>query len=164
VLVALVQVRKVMRVAKFAALGYALAVPLSPTSAQDAESLYESCFVAANPGERVTAISVYFQNFADTLLAGVSYTLRYGDKFGFSGDCHQEIEGGFLCEACTNDGCDTNGESFTILWSGGDSIELVNDSTGVVGENPAGGRDYLRAGGESSRFTLSRGSLSDCAW
>jgi hypothetical protein len=158
-----------MRVAGAAVLACLVAVP---AAAQNAESLYETCFVraydgahmAAHPGQRVTAISVYFQNFADTLLAGISYTLRYGDKFGFSGDCHEKIEGGFQCHACTNDSCDTDGESFKILWTGGDSIELVNDSTGVVGENPEGGRDYLRAGGASSRFTLDRGSLSDCAW
>ena len=103
-----------------------------PAAAQDASSLYESCFVRiydpshlqAHPGQRVQTINVYFQNFADTLLASVTYTLRFGAKFGFSGECQDAIEGGFLCRACANDSCEANGESFKILWSGGDSIEL----------------------------------------
>ena len=149
---------------------------ITPALAQEAAggpgALYETCFVRTydptylenNPGQRVAAISVYFQNFADTLLAGVSYRLRYGPKYGFSGDCHDAIDGGFSCEACASDSCDVNGESFKIFWPGGDSIQLVNDSTGVVAENADGGRDYLRAGNENRVFVMQRGTLADCAW
>jgi hypothetical protein len=151
------------------AIAFALA---GPAAAQDSASLYNTCFartydaahLASHPEQRVAAITVYFQNFADTLLAAVSYTLRYGPKYGFSGDCHQSIGGGFVCQACATDSCSAEGESFKIFWSGGDSLELVNDTTGVVGENPDGGRDYLRAGGEPEAFIMRRGSSADCAW
>jgi hypothetical protein len=150
----------------------ALALAAGPAAAHDPASLYDACFartydaahLARHPEQRVSAITVYFQNFADTLLAAVSYTLRYGPRFGFSGDCHEGIEGGFVCQACASDSCANEGESFRILWPGGDSIELLNDTTGVVGENPDGGRDYLRAGGEPEAFVMRRGSSADCAW
>lgn len=148
------------------------AMMVSQAAAQEASTLYETCFVRAydpghlesHPGQRVAAMSVYFQNFADTLLAGVSYKLRYGAKYGFSGDCHDAIDGGFACESCINDSCEGGGEGFKIFWAGENRIRLVNDSTGVVAENAEGGRDYLRAGNENRVFILTRGTLADCAW
>jgi hypothetical protein len=141
-----------------------------PALAAEPADLYGACFVrvydakhlAAHPGQRVTAIRLQFQGFAGDLLASVSYSLRHGGDFGFSADCHEPIDGGFFCRACTNDSCDAGGESFRILWSGGDEVTLANDRTGVVGENPEGGRDYLQARGEHALFELRRGAADRC--
>ena len=150
----------------------ALAASLTPAASQDASALYDACFartyddahLAAHPGQRVSAISVQFQSFEDDLLASVIYTLRYGTRFGFSGACYVKIEGGFLCDACVNDSCESSGEHFIVLWPGGDTVRLVNDLTGMLAENPEGGRDYLAAGGEHGEFVLRRASAEDCAW
>jgi hypothetical protein len=150
----------------------ALAVSVAQAALQDASALYGTCFartyddahLAVHPGQRVTSISVNFQSFEDDLLASVIYRLRYGTKFGFSGACYTEIEGGFLCDACINDSCETSREHFVVLWSGGDTVKLVNDLTGMLAENAEGGRDYLAAGGEHGEFLLRRGSAEDCAW
>lgn len=152
--------------------GGAVAACVGQAASQEASALYETCFtrtydaahLASHPGQRVTAISVNFQKFEDDLLASVIYTLRYGTRFGFSGACYVKIEGGFLCEACANDSCETSGEKFIILWSGGDTVKLVNDLTGMLAENAEGGRDYLAAGGEHGEFVLRRRSTDDCVW
>ena len=151
------------------ALGTALA---AAAAAQDSAALIDTCFarsydtahLAEHPQQRVAAISVAFQSFEDSLLAGVIYKLRFGPRFSFSGDCYTAIEGGFLCEACGNDSCQGNGESFKILWSGGDEVQLVNDTTGLFAENPEGGRDRLAPGGEHRLFALKRAPAEDCAW
>jgi hypothetical protein len=117
-----------------------------------------------HPGQRVTDIAVHFQGFEDSLLANVGYTLRFGIRFRFSGDCYDRIDDGFLCRACTNDICEGSGETFKILPSGNDTIKLVNDTTGVMGENADGGRDYLIAGGEHGVFVLQRAGPEACAW
>ena len=95
---------------------------------------------------------------------GVVYTLRFGTKFGFSGACYVKIEGGYSCDACVNDSCESRGEKFQILWAGGDTVRLVNDSTGMLAENQQGGRDYLAAGGEHGEFVLRRAAPADCRW
>ncbi len=141
-------------------------------AAQDRASLYGNCFVgnydaaplAQRPVQRVAAMSVQFQGFENSLLAAVQYRLRFGTKFGFSGACAVDIEGGFQCEACGNDRCSGDGESFKILWSGGDTIQLVNDATGILAENAAGGRDRLPPDGANKAFELKRGAPGDCAW
>jgi hypothetical protein len=106
------------------------------------------------------------------LPAGLVVSMRVGpaaaeapaDLFGFSGACSVKIEDGFACDACVNDSCGPSGEKFKILWSGGDTVKLVNDETGMLAENTQGGRDYLAAGGEHAEFALRRGSAKDCAW
>jgi hypothetical protein len=141
-------------------------------SAQEFSDLLDTCFTRTydavhmfeHPGQRVTDIAVHFQGFEDSLLASVSYTLRFGIRFGFSGDCHDKIEGGFLCHACANDICDGSGETFKILPGSDDTIRLINDTTGVVGENSDGGRDYLKAGGEHGVFVLRKASPENCTW
>ena len=143
-----------------------------PVAAQEASALYGACFartydakhLAAHRGQRVSAISVLFQGFEDSLLAAVSYRLRSGPKFGFSGDCHVVIEGGYFCQSCGNDVCEGTGETFKILWSGGETVQLVNDTTGVLAKNAEGGRDYLRSGGEHGVFLLNRAAPDACNW
>lgn len=145
---------------------------LAQGAAQDRATLFGTCFVgnydaaslARRSGHRVAAMSVQFQGLDGSLLAGAQYRLRFGTKFGFSGDCAVEVEGGFQCEACGNDGCNGDGESFKILWPGGDTITLVNNATGILAENPAGGRDRLPPGGANGSFELKRGAPGDCAW
>ncbi|MBA3516162.1 MAG: hypothetical protein H0T75_00550 [Rhizobiales bacterium] len=142
-----------------------------PAAAQDRAALYGACFVGTyNPAagaqgsRRVAAMAVQFQGFENSLLAAVQYRLRFGTKFGFSGECAVDIEGGFQCEACGNDRCGGGGESFKILWPGGDRITLANDATGLLAENAAGGRDRLPPGGANGSFELKRGAPGDCAW
>jgi hypothetical protein len=152
--------------------GVALAASAIGAAAEDPKTLYDQCFtrtydaahLAAHPGQRVVAMSVQFQQFEDDLLASVVYTLRYGTKFGFSGACYVKVEGGFSCDACVNDSCESRGEKFKILWAGGDTVRLVNDSTGMLAENQQGGRDYLAAGGEHGEFVLHRAAPADCRW
>jgi hypothetical protein len=166
-----------MSVPRIGALAFSLASALSigtigPTVAQDSAALVDTCFartydaahLARHPHQRVAAISVAFQTFEDSLLAGVIYKLRFGPRFSFSGDCYRPAEGGFLCEACGNDSCEGSGESFKILWSGGDEVQLVNDTTGLFAENAEGGRDRLAPGGEHRLFALKRAPAEECAW
>jgi hypothetical protein len=150
----------------------ALAGSVASAAPEDLSVLYDKCFtraydaahLAGHPGQRVTKMSVQFQEFEGDLLASVIYTLRYGTKFGFSGACYVKIEGGYSCDACVNDTCESNGEKFKILWSGGETIRLVNEETGMLAKNAEGGRDYLSAGGEHGEFILRRGRAEDCSW
>jgi hypothetical protein len=152
--------------------GLAFAASPLDAAAQDASALYGQCFtrnydaahLAAHPGQRVTAISAQFQEFEGDLLASIIYTLRFGTKFGFSGACYVKIDGGYSCDACVGDSCQSRGEKVKILWSGGDTVRLVNDSTGMLAENQQGGRDYLAAGGEHGEFLLRRSAPEDCRW
>lgn len=158
----------------------AIVLPLSAAAAdrqgapsrQDASPLFGACYSRAydaarraeGPGQRIAAIAVQFQGFEGALLASVTYRLRYGTTFGFSSDCHEEVEGGFLCRACVGATCGRGGERFKILWSGEGGVEIVNDMTGMLGENPAGGRDYLISRDELENFRLRRGPAEDCVW
>ena len=110
-------------------------------------------------------MSVQFQEFEDDLLASVVYTLRYGTKFGFSGACYTKVEGGVRCDACVNDSCESSGEKFKILWSGADSVRLVNDADGDAGEERRG-RPRLSRGRRRARRVSSSaaGTAEDCAW
>jgi hypothetical protein len=150
--------------------GSLLALPVS-AAAIDPAGLFDTCFarnysasqLSAHPGQRVRTMSVLFQSFEGDLLASVVYRVRFGTRFGFGGACSKAISGGFECDACVNNGCDQDGERFKILWSGGDTIRLVNDETGLLAKNAAGGRDYLMSGGEPREFVLSRAALTACA-
>jgi hypothetical protein len=151
--------------------GAALVAGTGGGSALEPSQLYDTCFsrsyapgdLAAHPGRRVSAMSVAFHAFDQQLLASVIYTLRYGTRFGFSGECLVKVDGGYLCDACAND-CATSSEHFTILWSGGDRVTLVNDLTGMLAKNREGGSDYLMAGGGDAEFQLRRGSSKACEW
>ena len=154
------------------ALSAAIIAAIPQAQAQDQSTLVGTCFsrayspehLADNPGQRVSDISVQFQGFEGSLLASVIYTLRFGTRFGFGADCYEKIEGGFLCRACAGDSCQSSGETFKILFGDEGAIRLVNDSTGMVAENPDGGRDYLRSDGEHGEFILYRGLPESCAW
>jgi len=125
---------------------------------------YDRAYLAAHPGQRVAAIAVQFSDLADSLLAGVSYKLRYGPRFGFSGECYGREKGAILCDACgTADSCRGTRESFKVVWSGGDVLQIVNDTTGLAAANPAGGRDRLNPNGPHRTFHLSRAAPEACA-
>jgi hypothetical protein len=144
-----------------------------PAAAQDAAGLYNTCFMRiydsahmqSHPGQRVVQIQAAFQQNEENLWAGVYYTRADGQKFGLSGDCYEKISGGFLCHVCANDSCDQTGETFKVLWSGGATLDLVNDTTGLSGRDAQGGDDRLPAGGGNGVFRLDH--LSDptaCDW
>ena len=136
-------------------------------TAAERSGLFGACFVrsseAAHPAQRVGVIAVQFQGFADSLLAGITYKLRYGTTFSFSADCSEEIAGGFLCRACGSGSCQDSGETFEVLWSGGDTLQLVNEATGFFARNAAGGRDRVQPGGEHAVFELTRRAPEDCS-
>jgi hypothetical protein len=152
--------------------GGVLAASAGSGAAQNGSDLYDTCFardygpvhLAAHPGQRVSSISVQFLSFEDDLLATVIYTLKFGTRFGFSGACYVRIEGGWQCQGCANDSCEANGEEFKIYWPGGDTVTLVNDTTGMLAGNAEGGRDYLASDGEHRAFLMRRAAAQDCAW
>jgi hypothetical protein len=75
------------------------------------------------------------------------------------------VAGGFLCHVCANDLCDRTGETFKVMWTGGDTIDIVNDTTGVTGQDAEGERERLEAGGEHASFRLDRAAdPSACDW
>jgi hypothetical protein len=155
---------------------WALGVILIPVNAeaQDARDLVETCFTRTydaehmknHPDQRVVQVQAAFQDFGGNLWAGIYYTLLPGGKkFGLSGDCHEAIAGGFLCRVCANDSCEETGETFKILWDGGDSLDFINDETGVTGADSAGGRERLAPGGANQLFRLERASdTAACDW
>jgi hypothetical protein len=127
-------------------LAAALAVLVAPAlaHAQDGSALYDTCFVKtydaehmkAHPGQRVVQVQAFFQEYEGNLWAGVYYTvLPGGAKYALSGDCADPVAGGFLCHVCANDLCDRTGETFMMMWTGGDTIDIVNDTTGVTGQD-----------------------------
>jgi hypothetical protein len=150
--------------------GFVAGMVAGTASAADAPSLADTCFkasydadyLAAHRGQRVAKIAANFQEFDNNLLTSVIYKLRYGTTFGFSGACYTKIKGGFLCEACVNQNCETSGGQFEVLWSGGDTVKIVNDLTGLLAKNAAGGRDYLAAGGDNGEFVLRRAAPDSC--
>jgi hypothetical protein len=126
--------------------------------------IYDEHYLVAHPGQRVAAIAVQFYGFEGSLLASVAYRLRYGTKFAFSSDCEGSADG-FVCTGCTNGDCGPGeSEVFSIGWLEGGRLELVNDATGLLGANPAGGRDYVISLGEQRDFWLERSEPADCAW
>jgi len=139
-------------------------------SAADAPGLASACFsarydaeyLAAHPGQRVAAISANFQELEGDILTSVIYKLRFGPTYGFSGACYTKTSEGFLCEACVNDNCETSGGQFEVRWSGGDTVKIINDLTGLLAKNAAGGRDYLAARGADHEFLLRRVSSGAC--
>ena len=150
-----------------------LSQPAAAATGGDQSGLYGSCFsrtydrqyLAAHPGQRVESIAVQFYGLEGSLLASVAYRLRYGTKFAFSSDCQGNSEGGFVCTTCTGGDCGADrSEVFSIAWPGGDGLHLVNDATGLLGGNPAGGRDYIISLGEQRAFALERSEPADCAW
>jgi hypothetical protein len=127
--------------------------------------IYDPAHMQSHPGQRAVQIQAAFQEYEENLWAGVYYTLASGKRYGLSGDCYEKIDGGFLCRVCANDSCDQTGESFKILWSGGATVDFVNDTTGLTGQDSAGEADRLEAGGENGVFRLDQ--LSDpsaCDW
>jgi hypothetical protein len=164
--------RSAFRLAAVALSLAALPHLISEAVAVETSDLYGTCFAAwqaaspipGSPSSRVAAIAVQFQGFENTLLASASYTLRYGTSFSFSAECNAESEGSFSCRSCVNDNCETNGEAFQVIWSGGDGLHILNDTTGMLAENAAGGRDYLLPTGQQETFLLYRTAAENCAW
>jgi hypothetical protein len=153
---------------------FALFVAPALAHAQDGSTLYDTCFVRtydaahmqAHPDQRVVEMQAFFQEYEDGLWAGIYYTvLPSGTKFALSGDCSGAAEGGFLCHVCANDLCDRTGETFKVIWAGGDTLDIVNDATGVTGQDAGGARDDLEPGGEHGRFQLDRAAdPTACDW
>lgn len=139
-----------------------------PDGSAEVSALFQTCFARVYDrrisDRRVTRIAVYFQGFKESLLSGVVYRLRYGTKFGFSGECSERTAGGFLCQACDIDNCDNATESFKILWSGGEEVQLVGQGVGILGENEQGGRDRIATFGQRRAFLLTRAEREDCRW
>jgi hypothetical protein len=145
-----------------AAMALALTTSICPAAAQNGADLFDKCYVRtydaahleAHPKQKVAAIQAYFQQYEDNLWAGVYYTLRDKKKYAFSGDCYDAVPGGFLCHVCANDSCDQTGETFKVMWSDPSAVDLVNDTTGVAGQDVNGKPNKLAPKGEEQTFRL----------
>jgi hypothetical protein len=139
--------------------------------AEDAKALDGACFSRAddtaglreNPGYRVRAVSVHLQEFQGGLLAGVSYRLRYGPEFGFSGDCSKTAEGSYRCTSCPGQSCKDEQDIFSIVLYDDNTLQLVGEKPSLIAKNPQGGRDRLRLANEPPAFVLERAASPDCA-
>ena len=116
---------------------------VTPAAALDATPFYESCFIrnydadhlAKHPGQRVAAMRVEIIEWEANPFVRINYALRGGAGYSLAGDCYDEISGGFLCHLCVDDSCETGEETFKVLLKSNDSITIVNETTGVTGED-----------------------------
>jgi hypothetical protein len=106
-------------------------------------------------------LSVGLQEFRGFALASVLLPARYGPSSAFRAIA--PLRKAVLSAICGSDRCTDSTQTFRIGWSGGDTLELINDATGLFAENPAGGRDRLAAGGPHGRFSLTRAANDICA-
>ena len=142
----------------------------SPAAALDPAPFYDSCFIrnydadhlAKHPGQLVAAMQVEIIEWEANPFVRINYALRGGANYSLAGDCYDEISGGFLCHLCVDDSCETGEETFKVLLKSSDSITIVNDTTGVTGEDEGGARDHLDPGGEHGAFALKRTAYSVC--
>lgn len=147
-----------------------VAIFASPAMALDVSDFYESCFIrsydaahlAKHPGQRVSAIQAEIIEWEANPFVRITYAVRGGANFSLAGDCYDEIEGGYLCHLCKDDSCQTGEQTFKVLLKDKDSITIVNDTTGLTGEDDNGAMDELSAGGEHGAFALDRTAYSVC--
>ena len=128
---------------------------------------YDAAHLAKHPNQAVTWIAVDFIGYEDGTVARVRFTTRQDPEvaYFYTADCGDAIPGGAHCGGCANDSCEDNGESFKILLHGKDSIDFVNDESGITAVN--GDEDKpleykLAPGGEHRVFVLDRGDPSGC--
>jgi hypothetical protein len=160
--------KRAMEMLALLALGFACFG--TPATALDTSEFYESCFARTydaahleeHPGQRVGWIRAEIIEWEANPFVRVTYTTRDGSRFAFAGDCYDEIDGGYLCHRCKDDGCETGEESFKLLLKKKDAIVFANDTTGVTAEAEDGATDTLAAGGEHRAFALSRTDYSAC--
>jgi hypothetical protein len=147
-----------------------LAASIGPAAALDVAGFYESCFVRGydaahleeHPGQRVGWIRAEIVEWETNPFVRVTCALRDGSRFAFAGDCYDEIDGGYLCHRCRDDGCETGEETFKLLLKKRDAIVVANDTKGVSAQSEDGAADTLPAGGEHGAFALSRTDYSAC--
>ena len=116
--------------------------------ALDVSAFYESCFIRnydtahlnKHAGQRVTSIMAEIIEWEANPFVRLTYTLRDGSKFSAGGDCYDAIEGGYLCHLCVDESCETGEQTFKVLLKNKDSVTIVNDTTGLTGEDENGVR------------------------
>jgi hypothetical protein len=64
-----------------------------------------------------------------------------------------------MCSTCLGDTCGDRADTFSILWSGGEAMQLVSSGRGVLAENFDGGRDRLSSG----TYVLKRVAPETCS-
>lgn len=141
-----------------------------PAAALDVSAFYESCFIRSydaahleqHPGQRVSAMQAEIIEWETNPFVRVTYAVRGGASYSLAGDCYDKIEGGYLCHLCKDDGCETGEQTFKVILKSLDAITIVNDTTGLTGEDESGARDELAAGGEHGAFALTRTAYSVC--
>ena len=157
-----------IRNALFGLLG--VAVSTAPAAALDVSDFYESCFIrnydaahlAKHPEQRVAAMQVEIIEWETNPFVRIAYALRGGANYSLAGDCYDEIAGGFLCHLCVDESCETGEQTFKVMLKSRDAITIVNDTTGVTGEDESGATDHLEPGGEHGAFALTRTAYSVC--
>jgi hypothetical protein len=141
-----------------------------PATALDVSDFYESCFIrsydaahlARHPGQRVSAVQAEIIEWEANPFVRITYAVKGGANYRLAGDCYDEIAGGYLCHLCKDDGCETGEQTFKVLLKDKDSIDIVNDTTGLTGEDESGATDELPSGGEHGAFALARTAYSVC--
>jgi hypothetical protein len=149
---------------------FGIGASAGPAAALDVSAFYESCFIRnydaahldKHPGQRVAAMQVEIIEWEASPFVRIDYAVRGGANYRLAGDCYDEITGGFLCHLCADDSCQTGEETFKVMLKNTDAITIVNDTTGVTGENDGGERDHLDPGGEHGAFALTRTAYSVC--
>ena len=162
--------RKTMRPTRLLMSVLGLVSSAFPAIALNVSDFYESCFIgsydaahlAKHPGQRVSAIQVEIIEWEANPFVRITYAVRGGANYSLAGDCYDEIDGGFLCHLCKDDSCETGEQAFKVLLKDKDSIAIVNDTTGLTGEDDSGATDQLEACGEHGAFALTRTAYSVC--
>jgi hypothetical protein len=141
-----------------------------PATALDVSDFYESCFIrsydaahlAKHPGQRVSAVQAEIIEWEANPFVRITYAVKGGANYRLAGDCYDEIAGGYLCHLCKDESCETGEQTFKILLKEKDSIDIINDTTGLTGEDESGATDELPSGGEHGAFALARTAYSVC--
>ena len=121
---------------------------------------YESCFIrsydaahlAEHPGQRVSAMQAEIIEWEANPFVRITYAVRGGANYSLAGDCYDEIAGGYLCHLCEDDSCETGEQTFKVLLKDKDSITIVNDTTGLTGEDESGADGRACGGRRARRF------------
>jgi hypothetical protein len=159
-----------MRSVTCAVVALSLASPVAPAAALGVSDFYESCFIRSydaahldkHPNQRVSAIQAEIIEWETNPFVRITYAVRGGASYSLAGDCYDEIAGGYLCHLCKDESCETGEQTFKVLLKGRDAITIVNDTTGLTGEDDSGAADHLDTGGEHGAFALARTAYSVC--
>jgi hypothetical protein len=117
--------------------------------ADEASSLMGQCFardfdeayLAEHPNQKLKTMKIGFTEFeGDSALARIDLVTHAPfSVFYYFARCSRDVSSGMICEGCSGESCDVNGETFRIgSTSRDDRIEFVNTTTGITAKGLAG--------------------------